>query len=89
MAKQTQKQANEKEGKKMQAFLDEYDVKVQELIKTYGKRMIPILQASERGLLPVFGVENVVTPVSNEKGNKSEDEQSGDSNDKDSEGEGS
>ena len=60
MAKQTQKQVNEKEGKKMQAFLEAYDEAVLEVAKVHKMKMIPILQATEHGIQPVFGVQNVI-----------------------------
>ena len=80
MPKQTVGQVNKKEGEKMQAFLEAYDKAVQPVTQEHKMKMIPVIQATEHGILPVFGVQPVITV--DKKDEKSKTVKSTDTNDK-------
>lgn len=84
MPKKTQGEVNKKEGEKMSAFLAAYDEAIQDLAKIHKMKMIPILQASEHGIQPVFGVQNVIEV--DKKDEKPETVESTDSDNKEPKG---
>lgn len=72
MASKNTEMEKEKYDAKLKAFLEAYDKAIEPVTKEHQMRMVPILQYGEQGVLPVFGVQNYITPVSkDEKRDKS------------------
>jgi hypothetical protein len=87
MVKKTQGDVAKEQQEKLSAFLEAYDVAILDLAKIHKMKMIPIIQATETGILPVFGVQNVIeVDKRDETISESEINESTDSNNKDTKG---
>ena len=42
------------------AFLDEYKVLIEPLNEKYGRRLVPIMNYTEQGAYPVFGIQKII-----------------------------
>lgn len=46
-------------------FLEEYKALVEPLNEKYGRRLVPIMNYTEQGSFPVFGIQKIVKDIIN------------------------
>jgi hypothetical protein len=63
MASKNTELNNEIEQGKDKAFLEEYKALVEPLNDKHGRRLVPILDFSNKGIVPVFGIDRFVKQI--------------------------